>query len=293
MSVCPSVDSTMSNITFLSYSLSGIYYTLYIGISIMTKAFNIAKYTSIALAATLYSPTLVNAADLANGEPEIEAPLSANPYYLSIFAGAVFPTDDVDYTNGQTVVNVDLDTGYTIGAALGKRFTEHSRDGFTPRLELAFRYAENDVGALNFSGNGPAQEVVIGDSQVSYTTFGVNGFIDADDAFGDGITPYLGGGVGVALVNQNIVYNAAGLNLNDDDTVFTWNVTAGVNFELNEQVSLFTDVGFHQLVDTSSLRRVAGAPAGGGSGPNGGIFEDDNNSIVARVGLSVSFDAFN
>jgi len=259
----------------------------------MTKVPYITKLASIALMTTVFAPTLVHAADLANSEPEIEAPLSANPYYLSIFAGAVFPTDDVGYTNGITVVDVDLDTGYTIGAAIGKRFTEYSNNGYTPRLELAFRYASTDVDAINFSGNGPAQEVVIGNSQVSYATFGVNGYIDADDAFGDGITPYIGAGLGVALVDQNIVYNGAGLNLNDDDTVFTWNVTAGVNFELNEQVSLFTDVGFHQLVDTSSLRRIGGAAVGGGAGPGGGIFEDDNNSIVARVGLSVSFDAFN
>lgn len=259
----------------------------------MPKTFEIAKLASIVFVASLTAISVSVAADLANGEPETEAPVSANPYYFSIFAGGVFPTDDVNYTNGITVVNTELETGYTVGAAIGRRLIEHSKDGFTPRLELAFRYADNDVDALNFSGNDPASEVVIGDSQVSYAAFTANAFIDADDAFGAGITPYLGVGIGVALVNQNIVYNAAGLNLNDDDTVFIWNVTAGVNFELNENVSLFTDVGYHQLVDTSSLRRIGGAPVGGGTGPGGGIFEDDNNSIVGRVGLSVSFDAFN
>lgn len=259
----------------------------------MSNFLRITKFSALVFATTVALPAMSVAADLAVNEPEIEVPLSANPYYLSIFAGAVFPTENVEYTNGITVVDTELETGFTIGGAIGRRFTEHSADGFTPRLELAFRYAETGVDALNFSGNGPAQEQVIGDSQISSTSFTVNGYIDADDAFGDGITPYLGGGIGVALVNQNIVYNAAGLNLNDDDTVFTWNVTAGVNFELNENVSLFTDVGFHQLVDTSSLRRVGGAPVGGGTGPGGGIFEDDNNSIVARVGLSVSLDAFN
>lgn len=259
----------------------------------MSKTLNIAKLAAFALAASLTAPTTSVAADLVNNDPIIETPVSSNPYYLSIFAGAVFPTEDVEYTNGITAVNTELDTGFTVGAAIGRRLTEHSRDGFTPRLELAFRYAETDVDELNFSGNGAGAEVVIGDSNVSYTTFTANAFIDADDAFGDGITPYIGGGVGVALVNQDIVYNAAGLNLSDDDTVFTWNVTAGVSFELNENVSLFTDVGYHQLVDTSSLRRIGGVPVGGGAGPGGGIFEDDNNSIVGRVGLTVSFDAFN
>jgi len=258
----------------------------------MPKIHDTVKFVVLTLVTGVAMPSLAVAADLTGGEPELEAPVSANPYYLSIFTGAVFPTDDVEYTNGITVVDTDLETGYTIGAAFGKRFFEHSQNGFTPRLELAFRYADTDVDELNFSGNGPGAEVVIGDSDITYTTFTANAYIDADDAWGAGITPYIGGGLGVALVNQDIVYNAAGLNLNDDDTVFTWNVTAGVNFEINDQLSWFTDIGYHQLVDTSSLRRIGGAPVGGGSGPGGGIFEDDNNSIVARVGLSVSFDSF-
>lgn len=258
----------------------------------MSKILGISKFTALALTATVAMPSLVYAADLTGNEPALEAPVSANPYYLSIFAGGVFPTDDVEYTNGITVVDTELDTGYTIGAAFGKRFLQHSQNGFTPRLEFAFRYADTDVDEINFSGNGPGAEVVIGDSDVTYTTFTVNGYIDADDAWGAGVTPYIGGGLGVALVNQDIVYNGAGLNLNDDDSVFTWNVTAGVNFAITENVSMFTDVGYHQLVDTSSLRRIGGAAVGGGAGPGGGIFEDDNNSVVARIGLSVSFDSF-
>ncbi len=257
----------------------------------MMKTFNVLNLTTASLALSLAIPSISYAADLADNDPELVAPVSANPYYLSIFAGGVFPTDDVEYTNGLTVVDTELETGYTIGAAFGKRLLEHSRDGFTPRLELAFRYAENEVDALNFSGNGPGAEVVGVGSQVSYTTFTANAYIDADDAWGDGVTPYIGGGLGLGLVNHDIIYNAAGLNLNDsNDAVFTWNVTAGVNFELNEKVSLFTDVGYHQLVDTSSVRRIGSTaiPAGGGAG----VFEDDNNSIVARIGLSVSFDSF-
>jgi len=256
----------------------------------MSKVFDITKFTVTLATVALVAPLSSYAADLVDNTPEIEAPLSANPYYLSIFAGAVFPTSDVDYTNGLTTVETDLDTGYTIGAAIGKRFLEHSNNGFTPRLELAFRYAENEVDSLNFSGNGPGAEVVGVGSQVSYTTFTANGFIDADDAWGSGITPYIGGGLGLGLVNHDIIYNGAGLNLNDNnDAVFTWNVTAGANFELNDRVSLFTDVGYHQLVDTSSVRRIGSNAVGG---PGGGVFEDDNDSIVARIGLSVSFDSF-
>ncbi len=244
----------------------------------------------LTIAAVIAGISFTGAAHAADAVvPEEVLPVSANEHYISIFAGGVFHTDNVEYTNGITVVDTDFDAGYTIGAAIGKRLPEHSFNDFTPRLELAFSYSENEVDTINFSGNGPGQEVVTAGSQASAVTFLVNGFLDADDAFGEGITPYFGGGIGLGLVNHNLNYNG-GLNLNDNnDAVFAWNVTAGVSFEINENVDFFTDVGFHQLVDTSSVRRN-GAVALAGAG--GGEFEDDINSIVARVGLSVSFDGF-
>ncbi len=207
-------------------------------------------------------------------------------WYASIFAGAAIPTGDVDYTNGTTTVDTEFNTGFTFGGALGYKWNDIDLAAFTPRTEIEVNYSENNVGQLDFSGNGIGNETVFEGSQASSVSILGNLFIDGPELFDTGITPYIGGGVGVAITNHNIFYNA-GLNLNDDgDTSLTWHVTGGAKYALTDTVSVFTDVGFRQIVNASSERRFDALPIAGGGG---GIFEDDINSVYVRTGLSVSF----
>lgn len=231
------------------------------------------------------------AADITNPDDPVQIHEGKGDWYVSLFAGGKFLTDDVDYSNGLTIVGTDFDSGYTLGGALGYRWTEHQFGGFIPRTEFEFNFSENDVDTINFSGNGPGNEVVAPGSNVSSVGLLANLFLDAPDALGDGITPYFGGGIGLNIIDHSLIYNGPGLNLNDNnDTVFAWHVTAGVDIEINEQVSFFTDVGFHQAVDAGSIRRIGSNPVP--AGPGGGFFEDDINSIVVRGGLKISFDGF-
>ncbi|MEM7212075.1 MAG: hypothetical protein AAF479_09290, partial [Pseudomonadota bacterium] len=142
------------------------------------------------------------------------------------------------------------------------------------------------VGTVDFSGNGAGNEVLASGSNVSAFSAFANVFIDADTLIGNGITPYIGGGVGIARTNFDIVYGGAGLNLNDTDTSFAWHVTGGVKYALNQRTSVFTDVGYRQIVNASSIRR-RGATAL--SGAAGGSFEDSIDNIAVRVGISVNF----
>lgn len=210
-----------------------------------------------------------------------------NEAYVSLFGGANFHTDSVDYTNNITTVETDFDTGFAFGGAVGYRWNEYKFGGFVPRTELEINYSENDADTINFSGNGPGNEVVASGSQVSSVGIYGNLFFDLPDVIGYGITPYAGGGLGLNIVNHNLLYNAAGLNLNDDgDTVFAWHVTGGVSVDLTDELSSFVDVGFRQAVDAGSVRR-RGSTALVGAG--GGEFEDDINSVLVRAGLSVDF----
>ncbi len=207
-------------------------------------------------------------------------------WYASIFAGAVVPVDDVDYTNGITTAETDLNTGFTFGGALGYKWNDVDLGGFTPRTEIEVNYSENNVGSLDFSGNGVGLETVFEGSQISSVSILGNLFIDGPELLDTGITPYIGGGVGVAITNHDVFYNA-GLNFNDDgDTSFTWHVTGGAKYALTDSVSVFTDVGFRQIRNASSERRFDALPIAGGGG---GIFEDDINSIYVRSGLTVGF----
>ncbi|MEM6662301.1 MAG: hypothetical protein AAF666_09005 [Pseudomonadota bacterium] len=206
--------------------------------------------------------------------------------YLSFFAGASIPASNAEFTNGQTVVDTDFDTGFAVGGAIGYRLNQFSFSGFTPRVELEASYSENGVDALNFSGNGPGAENVVSGSKVSSLNLVTSAFIDADELFGGVVVPYVGAGAGIGFVSQDIVYNGAGVNLSDRDTAFLWHVTGGAKYAFTERASAFADVGFRQTVGVSSLRRVGSNPA---AGAGGGVFEDDLNNIVLRLGITVDF----
>ncbi len=237
------------------------------------------------------SQSVVLAADVSPDLGEVTVTESKQDWYVSVFGGGRFIDGDVEYTNGQTVVDTDFDSGYLLGAALGYRWSDYHVGGFVPRTEFEFSFSENDVSSIDFSGNGAGNETVIAGSNVSSVGLLANLYLDAPDALGDGVTPYFGGGLGVNIIDHNLVYNAAGLNLNDnDDSVFAWHVTAGVDFELSENVSFFTDIGYHQAEGAGSVRRIGGNPVP--AGPGGGFFEDDISSVVVRGGIKISFDGF-
>ena len=206
-------------------------------------------------------------------------------WYVSLFGGINF-NDDVDFSNGQRTVATDFDTGFRLGAAIGKKWRNHKIGGLTPRTEIEVNYAESDVDSLDFSGNGAGNEVVLGDSKISSINVLASLYFDAENALGRGITPYIGGGIGFSHINHDIVYGGAALNLEDDDTVFTWHITGGVNYDINEKVSAFIDVGYHQALDAGSQRRIGLNPI---AGVNGGRFEDDIDQVVVRSGLKFNF----
>ncbi len=209
----------------------------------------------------------------------------SNNWYISLFGGVNF-NDDIDYTNGQTTVATDFDTGFRLGASIGRKWKHYQVGGLVPRTELSVSYSESDVDTLDFSGNGAGNEVVASDSQISALNVIASVYLDAENALGHGLTPYIGGGIGFSHINHDIIYGGAALNLEDDDTVFTWHITGGVNYDLNETVSTFIDVGYHQAIDAGSERRIGLASI---AGAGGGNFEDDNDQVVIRTGLKFNF----
>ena len=251
----------------------------------------LAKFTLAAgLLAAMGTIASTQAADLGGSIKDDYAEPQSSPlkrWYVSIQGGGAFTLDDVDFSNGQTTVRTDFDSGFTFGAALGYRWNNLKFGVLVPRTEVEVNYTENEVNSLDFSGNGRGNERLGADSKISSVGVLFNLFFDARNAFGHGITPYFGGGIGFNVVNHDILYGNA-INLSDEDTAFAWHVTAGLDFKVTETSSLFVDVGYHQAVDVGSVRRQGIGPAPGGAA-NNGTFEDDIDSIVVKGGLRVSF----
>lgn len=236
---------------------------------------------ALASAIVLAAPFTANAADL---DPPVQEASSKNNAYISVFGGANF-LRDVDFSNGATTVATDYDTGFSVGGAIGYKWSDYKFGGFSPRTELEFNYFDNGVSGINFSGNGPGAETVLGSSDVTGFNFFANVFLDYDT--GTRFTPYIGGGLGFTRSDFNIAYNGANLNLSDNDTSFAWHIGGGANFELTDRVSLFADARYQRTADAGSIRDIGAVPVA--AGPGGGFFEDNLSNVLVRGGLTFNF----
>lgn len=127
--------------------------------------------------------------------------------YFSFQVGAVFPEDSTLRDSGGGSNNVSFDTGYLLGAAIGSHL------GYGLRAEAEFDYRNADVDKV--SGTPAAGK---------FETLSLMGNVYQDFAIGGPIEPFIGAGLGGAVVRVD-----DGLDT-DDDWVFAYQVMAGVNF---------------------------------------------------------------
>lgn len=213
----------------------------------------------------------------ANGDPTtcfdkatpglVDCPAAASRYYVSLFGGASFPDD---FEIG--VINVDgetpLDTGYLLGLACGGAILDNLR------LEGEVSYARNEVdGAIVFSGQGSFAS----DGEVSATF--VLASLWYDFTIGSGLTPYAGGGAGVAFVDQELdIALVGGFSSDDTDSAFAWQLGAGVKYALRRDLAI--ELGYR-------FRRVEGLDFE--TAPPFGLENAALQSHYALAGLTYSF----
>lgn len=150
--------------------------------------------------------------------------------YFGFNAGVFMPTDSEITDNVGDKADIEYDAGFTLGAFGGYEFG----NGLRLEGELAYKQADMDkikVGSLN------------GDIKSEASVFSVMANVFYDFKNKSIVTPYIGGGIGIATVyvddasvNGTTVWN------NDDDTVFAYQVGAGVGFNVSSRVTL--DLGY-------------------------------------------------
>jgi len=158
--------------------------------------------------------------------------LGATDWYGSINVGYAMVSDsDVNATGtsgGNTATldgEIEFDGGYVLGGAIGYMF-----DNF--RIEGEISYQKNDADKVTIksvklngvdqgiSGSEPA------DGDVGIFTFLANGYYDFNND--SKFTPYLTAGIGMANVEIDP----------EDDTVFAYQIGAGVGIAMSETVTL-------------------------------------------------------
>ncbi len=220
----------------------------------MTNRFGLA---ALPLVAALWAtPGL--AADLT-----VDAPVAANEFYATIFAGGAFTNLDLQQTgpgpDDDGVTELTFETAPMIGAALGVSVTEDLR----AEVELSYTtalIAEWD--GFSLPGETSGYEVSL---------FG-NLWYDFDT--GSAITPYLGAGLGISY--RETSHPAGGLEV----AGLAYQVGAGVRVDVADNVAL--DLGYRLRVRPDTDITVDGdAPPPG--------YEAWASSLTHVVQVGVSF----
>jgi opacity protein-like surface antigen len=186
------------------------------------------------------------AADL-TVEPAAEPTAPANPeggFYASFFGGAAL-VNDLDYEASTNVEgSTSFDNGFDVNGAVGYAFG----NGLSLEAQLGYQRSDQTGGTY-----GPYDVPVTGTGSVLYGM--VNAWYGVD--LGN-ITPFVGGGVGVASMTLDSVYTGAMFEdstFKDSDATWAAQIGAGLAVAVTEDIDL---VGRYRYFTTGDVSFVDG-----------------------------------
>ena len=196
-------------------------------------------------------------------------------WYLSVFAGGAWPGfADFTYDGDDEISEIGTLAGWTAGVALGTRLTDMAR------VEIEFSHVSQEYDVV-YEPNGDPNDY---GGKIDATYMLGNVWLDFDT--GSAFTPYVGAGLGGALVSLDDVdgwFDSASVW---DGFGVAYQVGAGVMFEVSENVSL--DLGYR-------FKGVAGAQIDNLDAPNTNtsdsccLAELSLGNHVVQVGATVGF----
>lgn len=156
------------------------------------------------------------------------------PHWYVGLQGSVSFLNETDVTLGSTRAgDLDFESGYGLGASLG--YTPKTNNAFfnQTRFELEYYYRTNDLDEL--SAGGASSQIA---DDISSNSYMFNAYYDFNT--GTSLSPYLGGGVGIT----NIELNVPSLAVSDEDSVFAYQLMAGVGWQPESLLNTVLHVGY-------------------------------------------------
>lgn len=163
-------------------------------------------------------------------------------WYVGVEGGAMI-VEDISFDIGASTAagTVDHNYGWDVGGVIGYdlgafrieadvSYRRATVDAFrstltTPYYNAAGALANMAPGTYNYAGGSS-----------SALSFMVNGLLDFGDD--DGVQGFIGGGVGVSRVKADYGLNDNGSFLDDSDTVFAWQVLAGLRQPISDNIDV-------------------------------------------------------
>jgi len=209
------------------------------------KALAFALVGSVTIAGLLFIPS-AKAADIS---ASVQEP-SAFGWYVGLFGGAKWADGDFEvfderhcgcYTFEDDFKG-DLGDGWIFGGVLGAQITEN----FRAELEVSHARidTDSDLHITAYEKGLYAWDEHHHDSDDLSETF-IMGNLWFDWPMATWLSPYIGGGAGVAKVNGSFGADDGydfSLNVDADDWAFAWQLGAGLRFGLSEHFAI--DAGY-------------------------------------------------
>jgi outer membrane protein OmpA-like peptidoglycan-associated protein/opacity protein-like surface antigen len=183
-------------------------------------------------------------------------------WYVGGDFGAMI-VEDIEYDVGATEDAIVIDHEYGYDGAL---FVGYDLGAFRLEAEVSYKKAEIDEieTVLNLPGNTrggatPIGAVVpqaflnAGGGNTTALSFMINGLLDFGED--DGISGFLGGGVGIARVNFNNqrAFANQGAFVDDSDTRFAWQLLAGVRQAISDNIDVTVRYRFFNVSDLETV----------------------------------------
>ncbi|MEL6858738.1 MAG: outer membrane beta-barrel protein [Pseudomonadota bacterium] len=218
-------------------------------------------------------------------------------FYVSGFIGGGFPSD-AELTGTQTPeagapgmlgaparIATEFDSGTTLGIALGYKTPWEFFGLFNTRLELEYSTLDVDVSNGSFnSGNQPFS----GDASIDF--FLLNNYSDIIWDDDQSVIPYVGGGIGVANVDANILYAGGGATspnfvATGEDSGLAGTVAGGLTWLTGTPWEVYGEARYYQVRDLEFERRFIG----GGADLLNARVEDDFDGTSLTLGARYKF----
>lgn len=190
--------------------------------------------------------------------------------YVAGFLGSGFPSD-IELTGIQTPelgvpgiagaparIDTSFDDDTTLGVALGYKTPWEFFGIFHPRLELEVSTLETDVSGGSFNaGTQPFS----GDTRIDF--FLVNNYSDIIWSEDQTLVPFVGGGLGLANVDTNILYAGGGsptpnFVATGDDSNLASTIAGGLTWLTGAHWEVYGEARYYQIYDVELERRFIG-----------------------------------
>lgn len=154
--------------------------------------------------------------------------LGAPGMYGSFNAGVAMPADGSMTIPGVGSAELEYDTSFTLGGAIGYRTGDY-------RLEGEVAYQNNEVDRIeNISLPADVDGTILSSMEASVLTFLLNGYVDFYN--GSAFTPFFTAGFGFARIDGEMTVD--GVSDDEDDIVFAYQLGVGAGYAVTETVTL-------------------------------------------------------